>query len=427
MRLELLYGINIGNELSCAVFATILLVAVNVKPERSREMKSFSLCLFTMIVAMLSDVAAYFVEGEKNAQFFSSILNCLTYSMGVISVYCFLCYMISHSEECYNRKTGKALKILMMVSCAMAIILYISSLWNGLIFTINENGTYSISSFGYLAAVSVIPLIAANMIIIIRNVKVAPARETILYIGFTLGCTMMGVTDAVLMTTIHYTGMITLAALIYILIEMKRDRLLAEKNRELIVSEMNARRLQMNPHYIYNVLASIDGLTVIDPPEARKLIRKFTKHLRSSYLNEMPEKISFAAELENLEYYIAVEQARFPGVVIEYDIQCDDFELPPLVIQPIVENSIKYGICGRDDSSGTVTIESFEADDAYIIRISDDGIGFDTNAPLDTNSNHIGLSNTMKRLELICDGKMDINSIPERGTQTTITIPKEKK
>ena len=146
---------------------------------------------------------------------------------------------------------------------------------------------------------------------------------------------------------------------------------------------------------------------MFDPEEARRLIAKFTKHLRGSYLDNSPSTIPFEKELENLKSYFAVEQVRFPDINFVTDIKVSDFDVPPLTVQPVFENAIKHGICGKEEAEGTITLSTFEKDNCYHIVISDDGVGFDINQKKESDGRaHLGVANTKKRLELICGGQM---------------------
>ena len=83
---------------------------------------------------------------------------------------------------------------------------------------------------------------------------------------------------------------------------------------------------------------------------------------------------------------------------VEYDIQTEDFQLPLLSIQPLVENAVKHGV-GMKEDGGTVTIATKETDTAFEVIVTDDGVGFDQNAPkADDGKSHIGMENTKKRL-----------------------------
>ena len=136
--------------------------------------------------------------------------------------------------------------------------------------------------------------------------------------------------------------------------------------------------------------------------------------------------ISFEQELRHTQSYLRLEQERFgDDLKITYDIGARDFRLPPLSLQPIVENAVKHGL-RRKEGGGTVEILTRETKDSYIVTVSDDGVGFDPSEPADNSRPHIGVKNVEKRLELLCDGRLTIKSQPGCGSTVTLEIPKEK-
>ena len=109
---------------------------------------------------------------------------------------------------------------------------------------------------------------------------------------------------------------------------------------------------------------------------------------------------------------------------MEYDIQADDFSIPALTLQPIVENAVRYGVM-KKEYGGTVRIVSREMPDAFVVTVADDGAGFDPFVPKADGRTHIGISNVGERLRVMCGGRLDIASTPGEGTVATISVPKE--
>ena len=155
-------------------------------------------------------------------------------------------------------------------------------------------------------------------------------------------------------------------------------------------------------------------------------VSRFADYLRDNYA-EMSEDamIPFSTELEHIRNYLAIEQVRFPGLKVEYDVRNDAFLLPTLTVQPLVENAVRHGISKRRSSSGTVEITSLEDKDCYIIRIADNGVGFDPARQKD--GKHIGIANAEARLMLLCEGTLTVTSQRGHGTVCEIRIPKGEK
>jgi sensor histidine kinase YesM len=181
---------------------------------------------------------------------------------------------------------------------------------------------------------------------------------------------------------------------------------------------------QIRPHFIYNALGSIEYLCEEDPKKAKKLVHSFAKYLRGNFgeLNN-PRPIRMSQEMEHVRHYISIENVRFPDMTFTFETNSEDFMLPALTIQPIVENAIKHGLMPRDQG-GSVRVTSWETPTHYCVSIEDDGVGFDPNILLDERK-HIGLQNIRARLETMVDGSLDIESTIGQGTKVQLRIPKD--
>lgn len=182
---------------------------------------------------------------------------------------------------------------------------------------------------------------------------------------------------------------------------------------------------QLKPHFLYNTLATI-GYLCNDSPEAKEAIINFAGYLRENMNSLNSDGFStYEKELEHTRLYLELEQLRFgDDLKVVYDLQCPDFQLPMLTLQPIAENSVGHGIRESRDGTGTVTITSREYEDRYEIVVSDDGVGFSPDKPLDDNESHIGINNVRERLKLMSHGELDIISAPGKGCEVHIIVPK---
>ena len=183
---------------------------------------------------------------------------------------------------------------------------------------------------------------------------------------------------------------------------------------------------QIKPHFIYNVLANIKSLIYIDADKASDIVVAFTKYLRVQ-LNALDkeEMAPFSEILDFVRNYIEIEKSRFPGKIIEdYDIRYEDFKMPHFILQPVVENAIKHGICKRD-IPGTLSIKSFLQDQDIVIEVEDSGIGYDTGRKIVPGRDHgVGLENVRIRLQYLVKGTMKMESRIGHGTKVIIKIPK---
>ena len=202
-----------------------------------------------------------------------------------------------------------------------------------------------------------------------------------------------------------------------------------EAEQKLIRAQLQENRIaimisQIQPHFIYNTLGTIQHLCKENPEEAACLVQNFSIYLRGNFSeldNTVPIRIR--KELEHVHCYTDIELVRFPDMTVQYDIQTEDFVLPALSVQPLVENAIKHGLMGLEEG-GTVVVTTFETDTHYCVKVTDDGVGFDE-LNLQDGRKHVGISNVRERLQSMCGGTLTVESQKGKGTTALIQIPKE--
>ena len=195
-------------------------------------------------------------------------------------------------------------------------------------------------------------------------------------------------------------------------------------NAQLAESRISTMMSQIRPHFIYNTLGSIEQLCEVDPKKAGELVHDFAKYLRGNFGElDNPKPILMSQEMEHVHHYISIENVRFPDMTFTFEMNSDDFKIPALTVQPIVENAIKHGLM-RLQSGGTIRVVSFETENDYCVTVEDDGVGFDTNVLLDERK-HVGLRNIRERLKTMVNGTLEIKSVVNEGTKVLIKIPKE--
>ncbi|MBQ9595674.1 MAG: histidine kinase [Synergistaceae bacterium] len=196
--------------------------------------------------------------------------------------------------------------------------------------------------------------------------------------------------------------------------DLKRQREIANQRTSIMV-------LQMRPHFIYNTMTSIYCLCGQNPQLARQVIMDFTTYLRKNFnAIASAEPIPFTSELEHTRAYLNVEQAQYEdSLFVDYDTPHIRFRVPPLTLQPIVENAIKHG---RDPYAGPfrISIRTRKTDSSSEIVVADNGRGF---APNDDSEQHTALKNIKQRLEIMCGGNLTITPNDGGGTVVTVMIP----
>ena len=222
---------------------------------------------------------------------------------------------------------------------------------------------------------------------------------------------------------IIFSTIVSSAILFFSIITDQFD-LILEQQKEINRQQANILVLQMRPHFIYNTLSSIYYLCVLDPKKAQQTIGNFNTYLRKNMSAiTKDELVPFDEELEHAKAYLAVEKSRYEKLLfVEYETEYTSFSLPPLTLQPIVENAVKHGV-DPELPPLHITIKTEEKDNMNIITVKDTGPGYKT-ASEESNDPHIGITNITKRLALMCNGTILFSPGKEGGTTVTISIPK---
>lgn len=213
-------------------------------------------------------------------------------------------------------------------------------------------------------------------------------------------------------------------SLLFTYIEQKNA--FEEMETQLTLSRTTTMMSQIRSHFVFNILNAISGMCKYDPEMADDTVVRFARYLRNNIdIMEKDGNIPFKTDLRQVEDYVALEQVRF-GDKIEFytDIEADDFSVPPLILQPVVENAIKHGV-SKKQGNGTIILRTRDIGKSIVITVEDDGVGFDM-AELEKEKS-VGIRNIRFRLKHLVNGTLNIASEVGKGTTVTITIPKEEK
>ena len=179
---------------------------------------------------------------------------------------------------------------------------------------------------------------------------------------------------------------------------------------------------QIQPHFLFNALNTIRALYAKEPPLADKTLEGFSTYLRQNLESlSQTDLVPVTKELEHTRLYAEIEMLRFPNIHVEYRIEDQNFQIPPLTIQPLVENAIRHGVRSRKD--GLVTVSTVCESGVHAITVQDNGVGFDTKNQELIAETHIGLRNVRDRVEQMCGGTMILRSELGKGTCVTLKIP----
>jgi two-component system LytT family sensor kinase len=201
---------------------------------------------------------------------------------------------------------------------------------------------------------------------------------------------------------------------------------LQEQEKLLLAAKIEALKSQINPHFLFNTLASISSLIRSQPETARTLIIKLSGLLRR-LIRSHQHFVTLREELEAIDEYLDIEVVRFGSTLkVSKDISPDTTELivPSMILQPLVENSIKHGLA-RKIGPGSIVIRSWREDGRGVIEVEDDGTGFLLERLNETMSTGIGLANVRERLRVIygATSQLTLTSEPGVGTRVRMEIP----
>jgi two-component system, LytTR family, sensor kinase len=206
----------------------------------------------------------------------------------------------------------------------------------------------------------------------------------------------------------------------------RAERQLETQRARLTEAQLAALTNQINPHFLFNTLNSVSTLIRIDPDRARSMIYRLSKILRrllrkTENFSPLREEISF------IDDYMAIEMVRF-GDKLRFHKEIDESTLdrlvPSMILQPIVENSVKHGLANKVDG-GTIRLRTWKEGSSLFILVEDDGVGIQESKLDELFTSGIGVSNVNERLQVLFGpgDRLIIDSKPGQGTQTLIEIP----
>ena len=401
----------------------VLLIGLFAGNKEDRQNHAMFRIIFLLTTLFLVDLISSCIE--RNARFVSGIIavNTLGFIFEDILGYTYWTY-IREELQLRGRLSRVANKIALIAIC-LNILLDVINVKFRMFFTVSETGEYINLPLEFLADMAIIAIFIL-VIIAIFHTKNISINEKLILMSFEIFPFMGYIAEDIMREyTWIYIAYLLSVLLIYIRIFSNKEKKIAEQQVTLTKQSTALMISQIQPHFLYNVLTTISNLCVTDPEEAEETTVLFSQYLRTnldSLRNQEP--VPFATELMHIKTYVELEKKRFGDILnVEYDINEQNFKVPSLGIQPIVENSIKHGIRGKNDK-GHIKIGSYKINNGYKIIIEDDGIGFDMNAPKkEDGRSHVGMINVKERLKQMCGATMNIQSSPGNGCRTEIIIP----
>lgn len=201
--------------------------------------------------------------------------------------------------------------------------------------------------------------------------------------------------------------------------ELNEERLIRLKTK----AELEALQTKINPHFLFNTLNSIASLISENPKAAEETVEKLSELFRYTLRHTERDSVTLDEELDLVRTYLDIEKVRL-GDRLQFEVKCEEnvrkVELPPMLIQPLVENSIKHGIASAVEG-GTILVEAKSSDGNCVIAVHDNGKGFQ----LENDAGGFGLRSIQERLRLRHGEKASLRVIQNGHTEIVITIPLE--
>lgn len=410
--------INIAlNAFALIITLIILLTCISEYSNKKIGLKRFLVLQISVIIALVADIVSWIGEGSPSLAHMTLISNTVVSCACNIAIINFMAYLIT----CLYANNRTAICILRIFSalCFLSIVFCIGNAIFGYAFVVNENGHWERSDIlGMGLAHLMYPILSFLAIILLALFAKSSAKvNRIVFIIYTFFPVAGLILDYIFHgISLTYVGLTVSILVIYTSIYLTRQKQLEAQKNALMLS-------QINPHFVYNTLSTIAAMCDVSPKQAKYLTLDFSQYLRKNIDSLTSEElIPFEQEMEHVECYLKIEKARFQErLTVNYSIESKDFKLPPLTVQPLVENAIKHGIT-KKANGGFVKISTYETDKHYIIRIIDDGVGFDYTS----TENHVGLKSVQSRIANMCKGELTVKSTPDVGTRITLEIPKTK-
>ena len=340
--------------------------------------------------------------------FFSSLL------MPMITVYLLRC-----SGE---RRKRTPLFASMLTLWLVYVALLIFTQFSTEIYSISSKNVYQRGPWYFVLLVPPAAMMIMNCISLFFRRKQLTKKQRAaftVYLLIPLGCMLIQMFSYGLLMIVIGTSVSAMIMFVFILMDQVDHSIRQQK--ENAAQQASITVLQMRPHFIYNTLMSIYYLCKQDAEKAQQVILDFSSYLRKNFTAiAKADAIPFEEELEHTRAYLAVEQARFKDqLLVEFDTPFTDFRIPPLTLQPIVENAVKHGMDPELEPL-FISISTRRQDGYAEIIVDDSGPGYQ---PADDNEPHIGLDNVRERLKMMCKGDLTISRRDCGGTIVTIRIP----
>lgn len=412
-------GFTIGLISACVLWTFALNISLFVVKTRDTLKKNIDIIAVTHLVNLISVLFAYILEIKRYA-FASHITSSVSYSAVVFIIYMLHGTIMSSIPKQIGE--NRFVRYFPIILFSVSIILYISSYWTHIFYSVNDEGIVYEKLFP-LSQTYIIVGLADTIVGLYFSIKMRDRIRFVFASFIIIVAIFYPFTQIVGNSAPLNLGLTLGLQYLYTFVIYRREISAIESRRE--IAELNSKIMvsQIQPHFVFNSLSSIIMLCKKEPNKAAIALSDFSEYLRMNIDTLSTDAhVPFEKELDHINTYVKLERLRFEDKIeIEYEIDALDFMIPPLVVQPLVENAIKHGICKRPEG-GKIVLKSYYMDDKAHIIVEDNGMGFmDDNLP-DDGRIHVGIENVRRRLSS-AGGELLLSSMYNKGTKCEIIIP----
>ncbi|MCQ2480420.1 MAG: histidine kinase [Clostridia bacterium] len=433
------FYLNASLMIIAAMFTTITFISCLLKERQIRTKAPFCILTLDIILMLLCNYFIWLFGGMGVSQTNRQELFGLNYTITVFDFffYCiastffynYIVTLVSGRED--NKKTRLTIIHTLIIICFVITFVFADSIYSERFNGFNGEGKFLTTTYWVMIAVSA-PSIWMSFFAIIINRKSLGLRKTAFLLSYLFLPMALVFVDRIFGLPISYIGFALIDAIIYVGVDLEQDRellrkeaIIAKQETENTEMKVNLMMSQIQPHFLYNTLSTIAYLCRKDPQDAENAVNEFSDYLAGnlrSINTTLP--ILFETELNHVENYLKIQKRRFPDRInVEYNIGAQNFLIPALTLQPIVENAVRHAVETRIEMT-TITISSKETENEYLVSVKDDGPGFDVTKRNNDDRPHIGIASARSRLDRMVGGRLEIKSEAGKGTAVTFIIPK---
>jgi len=427
---ELLFGIDIGAFFIAFFVMATIIIGLLIQDDMSKPDNQLflSICL-VIILVIATDIGCELYQQVPIETWAFKLIMTINFVSINAYVVLFTFYMIAclkHKAYIDNSAGYSMVFIGGVGSILWAVDVYYET---GIFVNILPGAGYTTADYYWVIVIGPLLIMIFDAFLALSFRKLLGISEILPWFAYAclplLGLPLFSIFGV---STLYYAEILALLV-VFIFEHSQRQKVAAITEKELTNSKMKLMLSQIQPHFMYNSLNSIYYLIEENPEEAQEAVSTFSDYLRQNINSLKSDKpVLFSEELAHTKAYLYLERVRFgEKLKVVEDISFSDFLIPPLTLQPLVENAVKHGL-GPKGGDGTVTIKVYEDEVAYFIDVIDDGVGFDASAfdDKDNTHTHIGMYNVHSRLESICGASLEVKSEIGKGSVSSIRLPKLK-